>query len=83
MLTCHYSCAVYGHFAACQLALGWAARINHFLHTFLLADGLDYAFTDADEASEFLAVFEAFAATAEGRGAARVRHLRGLVPIDP
>ena len=53
------------------------------LHTFLLADGLDYAFTDPDEVFEFLAVFEAFAATAEGRDAARVRHMRCIAPIDP
>ena len=46
------------------------------LHIFLLADGLAYAFkfTDADEAFELFAVFEAFAATAEGRGSVRVRH---------
>ena len=41
------------------------------------------AFTDADEAFKLLAAFEAFAATAEGRVAARVRHLRGLAPISP
>ena len=60
---------------------GWQELI--IFYTSLLADGLDYTFTDADEASEFLAVFEALAATAEGRGATHVRHLRGFVPIDP